>query len=340
MSHLYFSQPEWLFALLLAPALWLLRHRTLLWPFITPPLRMRYPLLKALQEERQSQQVQPANTVRLPLLGITLVLFVIALAQPVKPLPAAPQSHRPQAVDLILVANTSVSMALKDSSIEGHQSDRMHKQIDSLSKLVQRFRGERIALVVLGRPPALWLPLTHDRKLVLSMLSRLQTTLGGRNSDIGASLQLVAEKIPPDRTADANKKIIVLSTDAYQQLGAQAAQPVAARLAQQGYQLHTLAIGSTRFAESLLGKAHLIYQPVDLAFLQQLADSGNGKMFRASKQNVLAELLAALDRKQPAADSQAPQRFSSLYSYPLLVGLLLIFWQLFAHPFAGRSRDR
>ncbi len=337
MSSLYFNRPEWFFALALLLALWLLRQRRLQWPPIITPLVMRYPLLSALQAGTSPPDNHPPNMLRLPLLAIMLALFIIALAQPVKPLPVVPASDSPQAVDLILLANTSVSMALKDTSIDGRQSNRMRKQIDTLSKLVKGFRGERIALVVLGRPPALWLPLTHDRKLLLSMLSRLQTTLGGRNSDIGATLQLVADKIPPQASPNANKKVIVLASDAYQQLGAQPPQQLVARLVRQGYQLHTLAIGSTQFPEHLLGKAHLVYQPVDLAFLQQLAVIGKGKMLRASDQTAVPRLLSALERQVPAAGRQPPQRVISLYPYPLLADLLLLFWQLFGAAFLRRS---
>jgi len=326
MNGLTFAHPGWLLALL---SLWLLLTpwaRTLRWPNLVAPLNMRYPLLAHLLAASAERVKSPASQLNRPLLMITAALLLIALAQPQKPGPALPQTQRPQAVDLILLVNTSVSMVLKDCAIDGFQVDRMAKQIDVLKRLVHRFRGARIALVVLGRPAAVWLPLTRDRALVASALQHLQTTLGGRNSDIGATLELVAQAFPAG-TNNRNQQRILLVSDGYQQLGAETPQQASRKLAQMGYRIDTLAIGSTRFAESKLGKAHLIYQPVDLALMQQLADIGHGRMLRARAQGIIDKLLQALDNPTQRTQSQQPRPQIALYPWPLSFAMLLLLWQ-------------
>ena len=339
-NEFYFAQPAWFLALLTLLLLPLIRRKSIAWPPLLAPLSMRFPLLQRLSASQPGSATATARPLQLLPFSLMLVLLIGALAQPVIQHPPPPRADSPQAVDLIILLNTSVSMVLKDSRIDGRQVDRMARQIDVIGKLLKDFRGQRIALVILGRPPALWLPLTADKKLAAAMLTRLQTTLGGRNSDISATLQLVGERFPLDDDASANEKIILLSTDAYQQLGAQPPQQAVRQLARRGYRLHTLAIGSTRFAEQSLGKGHLIYQPVDIALLQQLALIGGGKMLRASDPEVQKKLLAALDRSdKPAIDDQ-PGPITALYFWPLLAALLLLLWQWLSPSFSASRRTR
>jgi len=327
-AAVYFAQPLWFLAWIpLLLLLFVSRRKGLQWPPLFNPLRLRFPLLPGLPvHQRKTASAAPAalNRWLLALLG---GLLITALAQPLKPGPAHAQTESPQAVDLIILANSSVSMALKDSQIDGHQVDRMTRQIDVLSSVIDGFQGARIALVVLGRPPAVWVPLTADKAFVKQALQRLQTTLGGRNSDISASLELVAERFLKDNTG-SHEKIIILSSDAYQQLGAQPPVQAAKTLMQSSVTIITLAIGSSTFPEVLLGKAHLIYQPVDLALLQQLADVGHGQMIRASQNDAAQRLLSSIDRPDQRSAEQQPRPQLSLYQYPLLLAMVILLWQV------------
>lgn len=327
IDGLYFAHPYWLLAVLaLLPILFSPAAKSLRWPRLMSPLALRYPLLPWLLPAVEQTGVARASHLNRPLLFISASLLIIALAQPQKPGPGLPPSQQPQPVDLILLVNTSVSMVLKDCAINGFQVDRMAKQIDVLKRLAAQFRGDRIALVVLGRPAAVWLPLTRDKALVSAAIARLQTTLGGRNSDIGATLELVAKSFPMTPNG-GHQKVILLASDGYQQLGAETPQQAATKLADLGYRIDTLAVGSTRFPESKLGKTHLIYQPVDLALLQQLATIGQGKMLRARDDNILKKLLAALDHPARSAHSTQPRPQIALYPWPLSLAMLLLIWQ-------------
>ncbi len=318
--------PEWLYALLVLPAVWLWRGSGLRLPTIfTVPL-LRYPLLPNLLP-RQAEDERDHNLRLNPLwIGMILLALIISLAQPVQRGDVMPVTRPPQAVDLILLANTSVSMALKDSVIKGQQVDRMQQQKDWLKKVVERFQGDRIALVILGRPAAVWLPLTRDKALVMAAIERLQTTLGGRNSDISASLKLVQQTFPITGQDTGNEKIILLSTDAYQQLGAEPPQKTVTALSQQGYRIHTLAIGSTHIEAEALGKSHLVYLPVDIALLQQLALLGKGRLFRASDNGALTRFLQAIERDRQPQNHRSPQIIKPLYPWPLLFAMLLLAW--------------
>jgi Mg-chelatase subunit ChlD len=328
MNSFYFIHPEWLFGLLALALLPFIRYQKFAWPQLISPLSMRFPWLQRLLSAPPNNAAPGANSLHITPFMLMMACFIITLAQPAQQGAALPHADSPQAVDLIILLNTSVSMVLKDSSIDEQQVDRMTKQVDIISKLVKDFRGDRIALVILGRPAALWLPLTADKKLIRSMLARLQTTLGGRNSDISAALQLVGEKFALDEDDNANEKIILLSTDAYQQLGAQPPQQAVGNLARRGYKLYTLAIGSTQFPEEMLGKSHLIYQPVDLALLQQLAVIGGGKMLRASDNDVQQKLLSAMNRSRQKSTARQPRPIINLYFWPLLAAMLILLWQL------------
>jgi Ca-activated chloride channel family protein len=173
--------------------------------------------------------------------------------------------------------------------------------------------------------------LSTDKALALDAVERLQTTLGGRSSDIGATLELVGRSFgdDPDDSQPENEKIVLLVSDGYQQLGAVAPDVAVKNLRKQGFRLHTLAIGSTQLPKTSLGKSHLIYQPVDLALLQQLATFGGGQMIYARKDPSLQQLLKLLSRPKPATPQPTERkRIIPLYPYPLLLSLILLLYQL------------
>jgi hypothetical protein len=78
----------------------------------------------------------------------------------------------------------------------------------------------------------------------------------------------------------------------------------------------------------MLGKSHLIYHPVDLALLQQLAVIGGGKMLRAGDNDVQQKLLSAMNRIRQKSTARQPRPIINLYFWPLLAAMLILLWQL------------
>ena len=248
--------------------------------------------------------------------------MIIACTEPVKQHYIANPTDQTDPVHLTLVVNTHISMVLRDYYINNQQIDRMEMTRRLLKEVVTKFQGERIALVVLGNPPSLWLPLTNDRKLVLNSIKRLKTTLGGRTSDIGTALQLVEQSIP----AIASKQNrILLFSDGYQLSSATDPIAAAASLAQKGFTIDTVSVGSLQKPDFSLGKSHLIYHPVNLAIMEQLAQAGKGKMFHAQQLGVTDKLIKnQIDSGLQRDTNQKMVIQTPLYQYPLILILILL----------------
>jgi len=329
LTDVHFIYPAWLILILVVIA-WFLatRKKTLNTPSVIQPITLFYPLLLALNFHTKKQKIQNKRL----WVGIIFCLLAITLAQPVFKTPIKNSATANQATDLILVVNTSVSMVLKDyKEVDKNgvlqQFDRMQKTKQVLKQLVTRFKGERLALVVLGNPATLWLPLTNDKNLVLQAIKQLQTTLGGRNSDIGSALTLVDKQF---QQPSKQQKMVLLVNDGYAQIGSVSPIQSVKQLVEHHFIVNTLAIGSPKLPKFSLGIGHLIYSPADLKLMRALAKAGKGSMVHAWKNKTVDELLKVID--QPInKPSYSKTRFknNALYIYPLSLSMLLIVFLLF-----------
>ena len=323
LDHFHFLQPLWL---LLIPLLaWWLRRGAarLAWPTLLPPPRLRFPALAHIA--RQEEKADGKKMQRLPagLLASALLAFVIALAQPVVDTVAVAEEPRAEPVDIVLLVGTAVTMNLRDYVAAGQPITRMAMLKNLLAEFVANYSGRNMGLVVLGDPPAIWLPLTDDRDVVLDAVGRLRTGLGGRLSDTGGALKLIAEKFSRG-AKKRDDKVVVLVTDAGMQLGSLPPEAGARLLADKGFTLHTIAIGATGNASADENGTGLIYEPVDMALMQRLAEIGGGKAFHATDADAMAAALREIEqRHRRGVTTVTHQLVRPLY--PWLVGLGMIF---------------
>ncbi len=327
----YFITPLWLVGVLAVfLGLFFSPKRHIKTPKVIQSITLYYPLLNALNKTQTAKKSNHHSA----LISLIVICIFISLAQPAIKTPLENKQQKTQAVDLILVVNTSVSMVLRDYMDEDNhgeliQLDRMTKTKQLLKQLVTRFKGKRIGLVVLGRPASVWLPLTGDKCQVQHAIARLQTTLGGRTNDIGATLQLVLKHFKQPSTS---QKTVLLINDGYLQIGSVSPLQGIQQLVEKGFILHSLAIGSPQRPNYSLGIGHLIYAPVDLKLMGSLAKAGQGKMIHAWNNETVNELLTLLD-KPILTPTLSKTRFtiSALYFYPL--GLAMLLMLLLVFPF-------
>lgn len=316
-------RPLWL---LLLPLAWWLWRRPVAPPALLAPLAMRYPpLADAVVEtgETAASQVVPGprGGWRGRLLAAAVACAVMALVQPAwlgKPLEAG---ERGEPVDLVLVVGTAITMGLRDYIVDGERVDRMTLTRRLLDRFLADYSGRRVGLVVLGDPPALWLPLTPDRAVVRHAVGRIRTTLGGRLTDIGAALELVAE-----RFGDRQGAVVVMFSDASLQVGRIPPVAGAEALARAGLTLYTVAMGSADPAAGEEGAGRLIYRPVDLELLREVARAGGGEMFHAVDGQRLRAALETIEarHRRPLPGADAGRRVRALYPWPLGAALALV----------------
>jgi len=328
MPDIGFAQSLWLWLLPL-PFLWLrmrMRQKKT-WPTLLPAPSIRHPMQAYATAESKALNRQRYSPKQDLLTGIAGIMFILALAQPVSYLDSINSPDKTEPVDLVLLVDTSLTMVLKDYVIDNQPIDRMSMTRRLLEDFINAYSGNRIGLTVMGNPPLHWLPYTPDKRIISDAISRLRTTLGGRLTDMSASLQLVT-----DQYTSEDDKIVVMITDGGLQLGESSPQEAARKLTEQGYTLYVIAIGSTQIDPSKSDTTGLIYEPVDLTLLQEIADQGNGQMFHAIDSTAFSNALQRIENqhRKIITATEEMQQVKPWYQLPLFLGILLLIYIAFA----------
>lgn len=306
--------PAWLLALPLAAALpwWLHRHGRMLPPVVTP-LSVRHPA--AAQAEGAADR---GNRRRDWLLPIALSLLVVALAQPVRHGPALPRAEA--ATTLMLLVDASVSMVLADYTLDGERIDRLMMAKRLIDGFIASLDRERVGLVVVGSPSALWVPPTSDHALLRQSLARLELTLAGRNAAIGDALALTAERL-----RDSPQRIAVLVSDGNGWVGRHTPDAGAERLRAAGVTLYAIGVGATAPGGAAQRHGDLIYEPADMALLERVAEATGGAAFHATDSQSMSAILSAIrERQREGPPPDGPRLTRPLYPWPLGAALLLL----------------
>lgn len=317
-------QAYWLF-LLPFPWLWLywrLRH-PVSWPPMRPMMIMRYPLLDDLHSIKETKTGKKQGYQRDSAMAVALSFMILALAQPVHYSAYAEPEALSEPVDVILVVDTALSMSLSDYEIEGQAVSRMGMSRLSLKTFIKDYSGRRMGLVILGNPPALWLPLTTDKAVMQDAISRITTLLGGRITDMGATLNLVREQFN-----DQQEKVVVLISDGGTQIGSVSPQEAAQELVSAGFTLYVVAVGSSDPDAGSLDKSSLIYEAANLPMLQQVADRGNGILFHALDSQAFSDALKTIENKhrKPLQIKEKQKLAQAWYPLPLAIAMLVLLY--------------
>ncbi len=251
--------------------------------------------------------------------GIAISALIIAVAEPVligERLPDPPPER-----DIIFLVDTSVSMQLKDYSLNGKPI----KRIELLRKLVDNFAvemaGEHISVIIFAEQPYILVPLSNDQYLIRRMLSRISTTLAGRYTALGDALLMALKEA--NKQADRHQTFIVFS-DADESRGKVTTTAAANLVAESEIPVFTIAIGSSQKNENKKVQGGL-YQAVNLPLLKEIADITGGKSYQVNNSQAIKEALGSiLSQRQNLAELKPQYQRETLYFYPLMLGLFML----------------
>jgi Ca-activated chloride channel homolog len=319
-------QPYWL-CLLPLPWAWFFRRRywkqaqTHNWSHLLPIISIRYPLLYDIKNSNNNTQKENTDKQQELIFTIAISLLLLSLSQPVRYNHSTETEHKSEPVNMVLVVGTAITMSLPDYILDNQAVDRMSLTRRLLDAFVTDYSGSQIGLVILGNPPALWLPFTADKNLVRNAISRLRPVLGGRLSDIGASLQLVKEKF-----LQTEEKVVILVSDGGLQTGKISPHDAVHELVADGFTLYVLAIGSTDQQVESSTNSRLIYEFADFSLLQKLAEIGGGQFYHAKDSQSFKQALLQIEQKHRHSISpENPKRLSQAwYPLPLALSMLLL----------------
>ena len=259
--------------------------------------------------------------------------LVLALCRP--QWQEAPLIHYQASRDLILAVDLSDSMRTQDMLDEGEQRDRLSAVRQQIAQLIGERPGDRIALIVFADHAYLLSPLTQETRALLALTRELDFDLVGRTTALGEAILLARQHADPARPT-----ALLLITDGRNTAGNADPLTEARRAAAAGIRLYTLGVGADpdTFA-SPLGGADPSAE-LDEPLLQQLAELGHGRYFRARSQADLSAINQAIDTLEPAARPQTLYRpHHELYPWPLALAWLLLVWPARLR-WPGRRTDR
>ena len=225
--------------------------------------------------------------------------------------------------DLMLAVDLSKSMQEVDFVIDGQRVDRLHATKKVVGEFIERRVGDRLGLVLFGTQAYLHVPLTFDRSTVKQLLDETVIGLAGPSTAIGDAIGLAVKRL---RNNDSKDKVLILITDGANTAGVIEPQRAAELAAAAGLTIHTVGIGADEImVRRLFGSFR--FNPsreLDEKTLRAVADSTNGRYFRARDVDELESIYAEIDKLEPVERGGEHFRPTTpLYPWPLAIALLL-----------------
>jgi len=290
---------------------------------------VRHPLAMEYQTTEKTDEASN-NLMSSFLLIISTCLFLLALAQPVK---IGKEITRPAtSADMLLLIDTSISMVMKDYSLDGQRVDRMTMTKVLLERFSQKFSGKKMGIVLIGDQAQIILPPTEDKALLSYMLKQLKPTIAGRRAALGDAVDIATDYIAVNNIgtqfsndgAKNKETVLVLISSADSPAGKLSPIVGAEHAREKGVTLHTIAMGSSNMQKSRSGE--LIFESADLRLLQQMAEITGGQYFHAVDVASMDNALRSIEKNhQIMPDRQnVPRLYTALYHWPLITALLII----------------
>lgn len=203
-------------------------------------------------------------------------------------------TSRTEGTDIVLALDISTSMLARD-----FKPDRFEAAKNVASKFVAGRETDNIGLVIFAGESFTAVPMTTDRSMLVNYIHDVRMGMLQDNTAIGDGLATSINRI---KEGHAKSKSIILLTDGSNNTG-NVAPLTAAEIARQlGIKVYTIGIGRNGMApypaEDEFGRMSFVNMPVviDEATLKQIASLTGGKYFRATDNNVLAQVFEEIDK--------------------------------------------
>ncbi len=287
-----------------------------------------------------SQSVSiPRRRWQLGLQILGLSFLIIALARP--QMGQSEQEVKSEGVELMILADVSDSMLSEDI-----KPSRLQQMKIELSKLIDLMPGNKTGLIAFAGSSALMSPLTTDPgalKMYIDSLDTNSVSSQGTNIEVALSYAKEAfEKggVTQDQTLKTTRIVLVVSDGEDQEPGAL---EIADKLAKEGFHIITVAYGTekggtipardrygnlTGMRKDKTGQTIITQMKGD--FLKSLAEKGQGHFyfsnFGGDHLRKISDDINLYEKTQFA--SSVATQYDEKFTYPLLLGLILIWISL------------
>lgn len=291
-----FASPFWLLALLLIPAVWLLRRwrRVAVW---VVPFAAEWHRRVAVGFSRW-----PVVWVSI---GIALLVGALARPQHV-------EDRRPvkgKGYDIMLAIDLSSSMLAEDFERDGKRINRLETIAPIIKAFINERKSDRIGITVFGGRAYTLAPLTFDYDWLAKQVERLHTGLVEDGTAVGDGLGVALSRLAQaGREGEGQRQgaMVILLTDGENNRG-QLTPDQATELAKaRGIRVHTIGVGRTGLVPIPVldqegrptgGKRHF-WLELDEESLRRIARETGAQYFYAGDTGTAEAAFAAIDQEE------------------------------------------
>ena len=256
---------------------------------------------------------------------LSLSLLIVALARPQSS--NSWSNVTTKGIDIVIALDISSSMLAMD-----FQPNRIEAAKDVATQFISGRTNDRIGLVIFSGESFTQCPLTTDRATVINMFRGIESGMIEDGTAIGNGLATAVSRL---KDSDATSKVVILLTDGENNRG-EIAPVTAAELAKTfGIRVYTVGVGTMGMApypiQTPFGvQVRDMEVKIDEATLQKIASTTDGKYFRATNNNKLAEIYQEIDKLEKSKiDVKEYSKKQEEYLKYALVGALLLMMAMF-----------
>ncbi|MBF0123027.1 MAG: VWA domain-containing protein [Candidatus Omnitrophica bacterium] len=255
-----------------------------------------------------------------------VLLFIVALSGPRKPL--AENKAFFDGIDIVLLVDTSTSMAAEDFTINGKQANRLEAIKNVVRDFVDKRKGDRIALISFAALPYTVCPLTTDHGWLQENLARINFGMMEDGTAIGSAIASGANRL---RFVEGKSKVIILLTDGINNRGKM--DPLKAAEAAQALGVRIYTIGAGTLGEApypvtdIFGRRGYQNVPVEIDedTLKAIAQMTGGQYFRATDTASLKAIYEQIDKMEKVKfEEHGYQQYEEFFSIVLFAALLIL----------------
>lgn len=222
------------------------------------------------------------------LILISIGALIIALCRP--------QTHdhfrssRVEGTDIIIALDISSSMLATD-----FEPNRFEAAKDVATKFVNERKDDNIGFVTFAGESLSLMPLTTDKAALVNAISNVKTGDLSDGTAIGDGLSSAINRIVSGK---AKSKSIILITDGTNNAGDVQPSTAAQIAKQKGIKVYTIGVGTNgtiQIKDPYGFSSTQMETKIDDATLEQIANSTNGKYFRATDSNMLKKVFEEID---------------------------------------------
>lgn len=264
---------------------------------------------------------------------LTFTMLVMALARPQTH--DSMQNESIEGIDIMLAMDVSTSMLAEDLRDDSRDiQNRLEAAKVVAAEFIAGRPNDNIGLTIFAGESFTQCPMTIDHASLLSLLRNVQTDIAARGliedgTAIGMGLANAVSRL---KDSSAKSKVVILLTDGSNNRGDLSPMTSAEIAKSLGVRVYTIGVGTNgtaRYPMMMGGHIQYVQVPVeiDTKTLSNIANTTNGKFYRARNAEELREIYHEIDKleKSKIEVQRYSRRYEDYQRYALIaLGALLL----------------